>query len=290
MTRASENARERRVVLRIRFLVLLVFVLVLVPAFVAAAKGPALGVSSGPQGVLAPGGALKYVAMGARGGGTSVRAIRVGARKAVIRSRSIPGRYGVAVVAHDASTGGVSADGATLVLPSLDRGATTRFAILSTATLAVRKVISIDGLFTYDAISPDGRIVYLIEYLSAENYRVRALNVASGGLYAGVVVDKRESGEPMAGYPVTRATSTDGRWAYTLYGRERGPAFVHALGTPYRAAICIDLPWTVSRTALMHVRMSMSRDGSQLVLRDRTGRVAVIAASGYKVTGVRKPR
>jgi DNA-binding beta-propeller fold protein YncE len=274
--------------MRIRIFVLAAVGLALAAG--AAAKGPAPGISSGPQGVVAPSGTLKYVAMGARGGGTIVRAIRLGERK-VVRSHTIRGRFGIAVVTFDGSTGGVSADGTTLVLPSLDRGETTRFAVLSTATLRVRKVISLDGLFSYDAISPDGRILYVIEYLSDTNYRVRAVNVATGGLYQTVVVDKREAGEPMTGYPVTRATSSDGSWAYTLYGRDSRPAFVHALGTPDRIAICIDLPWTVMRTALMHVRMAVTAGGSQLVLRDRAGKVAVVdLTNSWQVTAIRKPR
>jgi hypothetical protein len=257
-------------------------------AAAASAKGPALGIDSGPQGVVAPSGGVKYVAMGAHAGRTVVRAIRLRDRT-VLRSNTIPGRYGVAVVSFDGTRGGVSPDGRTLVLPSLDRGATTRFAVVSTDTLRVRGTIELKGLFGYDAISPDGRILYVIEYLSAESYRVRAVNVASGRLYAGVVVDKREAGEPMAGYPVTRTTSGDGGWAYTLYGRDEEPAFVHALGTSDRIAVCIDLPWTVSRTALMHVRMAMSSDGTELVLRDRAGKVAVVDMGNYKVRAIRKP-
>ncbi len=150
-------------------------------------------------------------------------------------------------------------------------------------------MIRLDRLFAFDAISPDGRIVYLIEYLSDTNYRVRALNVASVGLYARVVADKREAGEPMAGYPVTRATGSRG-WVYTLYGRDDKPAFVHALGTASRVAVCVDLPWIVPHSTLNKVRMSLSRDGSQLVLRDRVGRVAVVDTNSYSVKTIRKPR
>jgi hypothetical protein len=272
--------------MRIRILVLAATGLALAAA--ASAKGPALGVSSGPQGVVAPSGKVKYVAMGARGGATVVRAIRL-RDHTLVRSRRIPGRFGVAVITFDGARGGVSADGSTLVLPSLARGETTRFAVLSTGTLRLRKVIALDGLYTYDAISPDGRILYVIEYLSETDYRVRAVNVSTGALYEQIVVDKREIGETMTGYPVTRATSTDGEWAYTLYGRATKPAFVHALYTTERAAICIDLPWTVTRTALMHVRMAM--DGTQLVLRDRAGKVAVVdTMNGHQVRAIRKPR
>ena len=257
-------------------------------AATAASANPGVGIDTGLRGVRTQTGAVRYVALAAPGGGTILRAIRI-ADGRVIRSRVVPGRYGVAVVSFDGSRGGLSADGTTLVLPSLDRSDTrSPFAVVATRTLAVRKVITLPGLYTYDAISPTGSIVYLIEYTHSEAYNVRALDVASGALYDGVVVDKREAGEPMEGYPATRATTRDGTWAFTLYGRDREPAFVHALGTNDRVAVCIDLPWVVSRKALMHVRMAMS--GSDLVLRDRQGRVAVVdTLNGYRVRAIRRP-
>ena len=66
------------------------------------------------------------------------------------------------------------------------------------------------------------------------------------------IVDKREAGEAMTGWPVTRATGGDGRWVYTLYSRVKG-----------------------SQNALWHVRMSLSRDGSTIFLRDKRHSVAV---------------
>jgi hypothetical protein len=53
-------------------------------------------------------------------------------------------------------------------------------------------------------------------------------------------VDPREPDEEMYGVPVTRASSPDGRWAYTLYDSPKHP-FVHALDTSGRTAACIDL-------------------------------------------------
>ena len=46
----------------------------------------------------------------------------------------------------------------------------------------------------------------------------------------------------MAGSPVTRTTSADGRWVYTLYQKPSGEQFIHALDTVGAAAYCIDLP------------------------------------------------
>ena len=54
----------------------------------------------------------------------------------------------------------------------------------------------------------------------------------------------------MRGQPLTRATSPDGRWAYTLYDGAGKEPFIHALDTSTRSARCIDLDaastWTRS--------------------------------------------
>jgi hypothetical protein len=44
----------------------------------------------------------------------------------------------------------------------------------------------------------------------------------------------------MQGFAVTRTTSRDGRWAYTLYAGNEN--FVHALDTVGGKAFCIDVP------------------------------------------------
>ena len=46
----------------------------------------------------------------------------------------------------------------------------------------------------------------------------------------------------MAGYPMTREVSADGRWHYTLYNGTEGHPFIHALDTTGPRAKCIDLP------------------------------------------------
>src|SRR5205814_643855 len=44
------------------------------------------------------------------------------------------------------------------------------------------------------------------------------------------------------GYPIARATTADGQWAYTIYRRENGTAFVHELNLIDAYAWCVDLP------------------------------------------------
>jgi hypothetical protein len=80
----------------------------------------------------------------------------------------------------------------------------------------------------------------------------------------------------MRGYPITRVTSADGRWVYTLYARVNGPSFIHALDSVHRQAVCLDL----RVRALSDVRLALSRDERQILLLQRQGgaRLAAIAA------------
>jgi len=48
------------------------------------------------------------------------------------------------------------------------------------------------------------------------------------------------------GWAVDRATSADGRWAYTLYANPGGYPFIHALDTVRGVAHCVGLPWTAT--------------------------------------------
>lgn len=46
----------------------------------------------------------------------------------------------------------------------------------------------------------------------------------------------------MSGYPMTRATSPDGEWEYTLYDGGSDEPFMHALDVAPGRTVCIDLP------------------------------------------------
>ena len=162
-----------------------------------------------------------------------------------VRERRLRGSFSMPAVAYDGSPGGLSADGRTLVLisPRLRYPRRrTSFAVVDTGRLAVRKRIALKGDFSFDAISPDGRLMYLIEYNPRNygEYAVRAYDLRTRRLLPRPVVDPREADEPMNGVPVTRTAGGDGRWAYTLYDSPEHP-FVHALDTERRTAVCIDL-------------------------------------------------
>jgi hypothetical protein len=79
----------------------------------------------------------------------------------------------------------------------------------------------------------------------------------------------------MNGNPLTRATSPDGRWAYTLYEGTEHP-FVHALDTANRSARCIDLDWLHGHRDLWGMRFVVSPDGEELRVRSGERTVAVV--------------
>ena len=250
---------------------LLVLVSALVVVGVASAGTPGFGTA-----VTAPGGGVRYVAVPSVAK-TKVRAVRVRDGK-VLRTATVPGAFRFARVAYDGPPGGVSGDGSTLVLAGPPHG-TTAFAVLSTRTLRPVRLFSLRGDFTFDAVSPDGRTVYLIEYLAEPTYRVRAFEVATGRLVDRVIADKREAGEPMQGYPLARATARGGTWAYTLYGRDGAKAFVHALDTVNQAAVCVDLPWRLDHGD----GATMKLEGRRLVLRRHGVRLGAVDTTTFRV-------
>ena len=69
------------------------------------------------------------------------------------------------------------------------------------------------------------------------------------------MIDRLVSKAIMGGQPATRATTPDGRWAYTLYARAKGKPFVHALDTARRQAFCIDLPLRLAEQEQMRLRL-----------------------------------
>ena len=254
----------------------------------ALAGGRSPGVSMGWDGIATPAGEFRYVTLPA-GRNMVLAAVRVDTGR-VVRFRALRGGFGVPLVTFDGTAGGLSLDGRTLVLgqrPGKAPAAETRFAVLTTESFRIRRVFALRGDFSFDALSPDGRLLYLIEHVPAQDasrYRVRAYDLAAGRLLARVIADKREGTDDMAGYPMVRATSADGAWVYTLYRNDAGSPFVHALDARNAAAVCIDLPWQGSQDRLSNARLALSAGGKSLVLRYRSGtEAAVIDTTTFRI-------
>jgi len=167
--------------------------------------------------------------------------------------QTIDGRWVFPTIGADPVPVGVSADRSTLVVVEADVAhgtagadrAKSRFAVLD-AHLSGRdepRIIELDGAFDYDALSPDGSLLYVAQQIPGTlegRYQVRVVETATGRLRPDVIVDKRNVNEQMAGYPIDQSRHPDGM-VLTLYRGAEHP-FVHALSTVDAWAVCIDLP------------------------------------------------
>jgi hypothetical protein len=239
--------------------------LLLIPA--ATAAGPWLGIASNGLGYE----------LGAGDGTTQIGAL------------TLNGTWGIPRVTLNGEVGGRSTDGRTLVLAqdaSHPNGALSKkssFLVLSTKPLRVRQTVTLKGDFGFDALSPHGTTMYLIQHVSTENlfrYRVRAYDLVKKRLLSRVIADKRQAGWLMNGYPIDRIATSTGRWVYTFYSNPSNYPFVHALDTVTRTAVCIGIPWNwvTDQSAINSATMSFK--GGKLVI---AGKFA-LDRSTFKVT------
>ena len=252
-----------------------------------AADGLPAGVDATP--VSAPGGEVEYMTKSLRRGTLVLARERSSGR--LLRKTRLRGSWAVPAVAYDGSASGLSADGRTLVLISPRKRfprVQTTFVMLDPGGLRARRVLRLRGDFSFDALSPDGSLMYLINYLSRRDrtrYRVRAYDLPHRRLLPKPIVDPREPPDEMNGIPITRETSPDGRWAYTLYDGAEHP-FVHALDTERRRAVCIDLHVLDGRrNGAVGVELAVAGDGSALRVEAGGRALASIDTTSFVVTG-----
>jgi hypothetical protein len=262
------------------------------PATAAADGGPILGPSYDDQGVTGlagtPAAQFRYVALlGGRSGNALAKISTDDGRAANWRFFGAPWAPPAVTITDDA--GGLSADGGTLVLASglyHPRAKQTRYLILDPNRLRIERRLSLDGQSSFDAISPDGRLLYLVQYKDPVrhplDYRVRAYDLAKGAFRPGEIVDPDEPDERMAGYPLARGYSDDGRWAYTLYGGGDEP-FIHALDTEGATAVCVDLPM-LSNGSIWRKGLSVGADGGPIEVLNHGDVAALVDQQTFEVT------
>jgi hypothetical protein len=241
-----------------------------VAALTASAAGPAPPLVIGEPGIPVAGGAHVVTIAGPSASSTRLWLVR-NRDGTTIRKRVLTGKLGVPGVTFNGVAEGTWAQGRRLVLSSsvYDDQSRTRFVVIDTRTLRALKTITLRGAFAFDALSPDGRRLYLLQFPQGVNgihYVVRSLNMRSGRLEPGAIVDKTEPDEQMNGVAFYRAWSPDRTWAYTLYNGGASHAFIHALDTRTRTARCIDLPWKGEAQAILeHAQLSVKAGALTLV-------------------------
>jgi hypothetical protein len=233
----------------------------------ALADGPSAYVSQGGLGALAPDGKTRYVAV-FTGRATVIERVRV--RGGSVQGwTTLEGFWGIPAPTFAAGgSEGLTRDGKRLIVSTAGRSLPTRFTVIDTRTFRVVDRFALNGNFAYDALSPDGSTLYLIQHVDGSNinrYVVRAYDLRNHTLAPDRIADKTQLGWVMEGSALTRATSGDGRWVYTLYQRPGGYPFIHALDTIRGVAHCTGLPWTGNQAALWNVRLSLRGNGSLAV-------------------------
>jgi hypothetical protein len=240
----------------------------------ALAAGPSY-VALGGVGVLSKNGKQRFVAV-STGADTAIARVAVHGG-AVSGWAVLNGAYGIPQpTMAPGRLEGLTRDGRHLVVGSVGLQTPTRFAVINTRNFAISDRIELPGNFAYDALSPDGKTLYLTQYVDQDNtsrYVVRAYDLGHGHLLPGRIADKAQKSWVMEGFATTRTTSADGRWVYTLFMRPGGYPFVHALDTVRAVAHCIGLPWTAGdQQALMDMRMTLTNDGTMLALNWKSGK------------------
>jgi hypothetical protein len=263
------------------------------PAAAHADGGPVLGPSYGDLGVTGPpgtaGAQFRYVAGPAPRGTALVKVATADGR--VATWRFFDRLWAPPSVTLNGDTGGLAADGKTLVLTTstfATRRPTSQFLVLDTDRLRITDHIKLDGYFGFDAISPDGRLLYLVDYENPLkdplDYRVRAYDLADGHFRPGEIVDPEEPDEQMAGQPLAREYSSDGRWAYTLYGGGE-ETFIHALDTQDATAVCVDLPdLNVNGNGFFRMGLDVAPNGGPITVTQKGEPVETVAQGSFAVS------
>lgn len=202
-----------------------------------------------------------------------------------IAQRTIPAGFALPTLGYLGPTAGLSPNGAWLTLTDNSRATTgklvTTFLVGASSLSGSFKTVRVDGDISFDALSNDGKSLYLIQKMGDPNhYQVRLYDVEGGLLAPQPVVDKRESNEPMNGIRGDSVADPTGNYVYTVYVRDGGP-FIHALplGVPF--AWCVDLPSkTPNDMALQFFwSLAISHDGRTVYAANTSlGTVAVMTA------------
>lgn len=239
------------------------------------------------EGVVSADGSSRFVTIGA-GGKTVVMAISTHSGE-VTDHTTTDGTFTVPAIAVDGTASGLSADGETLALISPRQSfprKTTEFQTYEAQRLRRGpQNISLDGDFSFDALSPDGETMYVIQYTDRRDpgaYQVHSYDLAARELDPEPILDSEESPDDMRGFPMTRATSPDGSWEYTLYDGGGAHPFIHALDVAEGATVCIDLEMLKPKDTY-GATLEMAGDASSVELTDRRGELrAVVDTSTFK--------
>jgi hypothetical protein len=185
------------------------------------------------------------------------------------RTLRLPYSFELPQASASGVAGGLSQSGRWLVLehpPGQIDSAGSHMLVVDTSLMKVAAPIDLPGSFQFDAVSNDGKRVYMIEYISDVVYRVRVYDIQAGRLDPTIVVDKSDPHESMTGIRLSGIASPDGVWLFSVYSRPNKGAFIHALNLTQPFALCLELPGAgyVSNPDELRWSLALSSDGTRL--------------------------
>jgi hypothetical protein len=190
---------------------------------------------------------------------------------AVLHRMQLSGHFELPPATVTGVPGGLSQNGRWLVLESFDATSTgvrtaTHLLVVDTSYVKGAQQINLNGFFEFDAVSNDGRRIFLIEYLDGNQYHVRFYDLGAGRLDPNIVFDKSDGSSAMTGVRLTGIPSHDGQWLYSVYVRENKSAFIHALNLDGPFALCLELPGSgyAANPDEFHWSLAMNAAGTHL--------------------------
>src|SRR5687767_8600992 len=214
---------------------------------------------------------VEYLTVQRRRGAVLVE--RVSGGGSVLRTLALRKRFRVPAIAYDNSVGGLSADGRRLVLITLRRRSprrVTELAVVDVKRMRLTSVLRLRGDFSFHALSPDARQMYLVQYApwDISTYGIRVFDIPERRLRPGSVSEPAGSGAAMRGVPLTQAYGPAGRWHYMLF-RVRGHPYLYSLDTVRRRAFRTVVDRLSGRSPrLWRVRLQPSPGAVSLVVGD----------------------
>ena len=178
---------------------------------------------------------------------------------------TLPGDYRLPPATNTGIPGGLSPNGAWLVLQRFD--SSSHLLVVDTTFATPPRAIELPGHFQFDAISNEGERVYLIQQIGGGDYHVRLYYMSTASLDPNFIVDKNEGGEAMSGLRLTGVPSLYGSMLFSVYARAHKGAFIHALSLESPFALCLDLPGTGYQDGSqdsLDWSLALSPDGNRL--------------------------
>jgi hypothetical protein len=197
-----------------------------------------------------------------------------------IASRGVlPSRYGLAAL---------SGDGKRAVLvdarPTPGR---TRLAIVGTTRWTVLRRLDLRGSYGVEAVSPDGRRLFLIRYGNG-GYNLRLYDLRTNRLAFTPLVEGAAGFRKMVGAAWTSVATRDGGWLLTLYIKPNGGGFIHALDLRRAFGHCVDLPaGFVDASSIRTASLALSPDERRLYIAGPlAGRMLVVDLAGPRIARI----